>query len=72
MNRKIAILGDRGIGKTAIIRQFVEEKYIDRYEPTTEATYNKIISFLRISFETVIVDTAGIVSYYCSFYIYFI
>eukprot|EP01041_Mallomonas_annulata_P009619 gene9619-20001_t len=64
VNRKVAVLGDRAIGKTALIRYFVEGKYIERYDPTIENTYHKTITFQRINFQTDIVDTAGMDEFY--------
>mmetsp|Transcript_40495 Transcript_40495/g.41320 ORF Transcript_40495/g.41320 Transcript_40495/m.41320 type:complete len:200 (-) Transcript_40495:87-686(-) len=64
VNRKIAILGDRAVGKTALIRSFVDGSFIERYEPTIESTVRKMIPFQKICFNTEIVDTAGMGEFY--------
>ena len=61
VNRKIALLGDRGVGKTSLAAFFVEGRFQERYDPTIEVTYHKKINFKRMTFLTDIVDTAGMV-----------
>jgi Ras family protein len=59
--RRIALLGDRGVGKTTLTMCFVDGRFKERYDPTIEATYRKTIRFKRIHFLTEILDTAGLV-----------
>jgi GTPase SAR1 family protein len=65
VNRKIALLGDRGVGKTSLAAFFVEGRFSERYDPTIEVTYQKKVNFKRMTFLTDIVDTAGMVSGRC-------
>lgn len=37
MERKIVILGDSAVGKTALARRLVDDEFDDRYRPTTAA-----------------------------------
>lgn len=66
VNRKIALLGDRGVGKTSLAAFFVEGRFSERYDPTIEVTYQKKVNFKRMTFLTDIVDTAGMVSGTCA------
>ena len=62
VNRKVAVLGFRAVGKTSLTTQFVQGTFGERYDPTIENTYHKTIRFRRVHFSTDIVDTAGMVS----------
>lgn len=64
VNRKLAVLGDRAIGKSSLIRNFMDGKFSDRYEPTIETTHRKMLLFQRICFQTDIIDTAGMDDFY--------
>ncbi|MFO7618781.1 MAG: Rab family GTPase [Thermoplasmata archaeon] len=37
MDRKIVVLGDSGVGKTAIVQRYVRGTFTDEYKPTTGA-----------------------------------
>lgn len=63
-SRKIALLGDRGVGKTSLAAFFVDGRFQERYDPTIEVTYHKLIKYQRIYFQTDILDTAGMVRSY--------
>ena len=64
VNRKVAVLGFRAVGKTSLTTQFIEGRFLpDRYDPTIENTYRKTIRFKKIHFSTEIVDTAGMDEY---------
>ncbi|KAE9399365.1 hypothetical protein BT96DRAFT_882162 [Gymnopus androsaceus JB14] len=58
--RKIAVLGARSVGKSSLVRQFIEKQFIDSYYPTIERAYVKSINY-RGNEEYIleIFDTAG-------------
>jgi len=56
---RVAVLGDGGVGKTALAVQFTLNRFIDWYDPTIEDTYRtKLLVDERMCFVEVI-DTAG-------------
>lgn len=63
VNRKIAVLGFRAVGKTSLTTTFVHGTFSDTYDPTIENTHHKTIRFRRVHFATDIVDTAGMDEY---------
>uniref|UniRef100_A0A7S2XWX8 Uncharacterized protein n=1 Tax=Fibrocapsa japonica TaxID=94617 RepID=A0A7S2XWX8_9STRA len=69
VNRKLAILGFREVGKTTLATQFAEGSstngagVLGEYEPTIENTFRKTITIGRARFNTEIVDTAGMDEY---------
>jgi len=64
VNRKIAVLGFRAVGKTSLTTQFVSGTFNNgRYDPTIENTYHKTIRFRKVHFATDVVDTAGMDEY---------
>jgi len=66
VQRKLAILGYRAVGKTSLTNSFVSGDFVDGYEPTIETTYHKAIRFRKVHFDTDIVDTAGMVRHQSS------
>ncbi len=63
VNRKIAVLGFRAVGKTSLTTRFALDTFGERYDPTIENTYHKTIRFRKVHFSTDIVDTAGMDEY---------
>ncbi len=65
--RKIAILGFRMTGKTTLAIHFVEGRFLERYDPTIENTFQKIVKGRglspKLAFLTEIVDSAGMDEY---------
>lgn len=57
--RKIGVLGPRGVGKSSLIIQFVENQFADSYYPTIENTFTKVIKFHNQEYACEIIDTAG-------------
>jgi len=57
--RKVVVMGFRAVGKSTITVQFVENHYVDTYNPTIENTFHKLIKHQGEDFLTEIVDTAG-------------
>eukprot|EP00934_Nitzschia_sp_Nitz4_P001993 Nitzschia sp. Nitz4//scaffold19_size178191//149550//150284//NITZ4_002007-RA/size178191-processed-gene-0.31-mRNA-1//1//CDS//3329540771//1993//frame0 len=59
VTRKIAVLGARAVGKTSLVKAFVNNTYGMNYEATIESTFHKTVRFRKVHFATDIVDTAG-------------
>eukprot|EP01117_Protostelium_nocturnum_P017129 TRINITY_DN691_c0_g1_i1.p1 TRINITY_DN691_c0_g1~~TRINITY_DN691_c0_g1_i1.p1 ORF type:complete len:184 (+),score=38.22 TRINITY_DN691_c0_g1_i1:187-738(+) len=59
VNRKICVMGYRAVGKSTITIQFVENHFVEIYNPTIENTFNKNIKHKSTEYATEIVDTAG-------------
>eukprot|EP01101_Sappina_pedata_P010280 TRINITY_DN6437_c0_g1_i1.p1 TRINITY_DN6437_c0_g1~~TRINITY_DN6437_c0_g1_i1.p1 ORF type:complete len:194 (-),score=56.74 TRINITY_DN6437_c0_g1_i1:3-560(-) len=57
--RKIAVMGFRGVGKSTVTIQFVEKHFVDTYNPTIENTFHKTIRLRGEEYNTEILDTAG-------------
>jgi len=57
--RKIAIMGYRSVGKSSLTIQFVENQFVDSYDPTIENTFTKNWRVKGQDFELKLVDTAG-------------
>lgn len=56
---KIILLGTSGVGKSAIITQFIYKKFVDIYNPTIEDSYQKNFTFLNKDYILEILDTSG-------------
>ncbi|THU77221.1 hypothetical protein K435DRAFT_878124 [Dendrothele bispora CBS 962.96] len=57
--RKIAVLGSRSVGKSSLVKQFVENQFIDSYYPTIERAYVKTVLYKGEEFIFEVFDTAG-------------
>jgi len=57
--RKVAVMGSRAVGKSTVTVRFVEDHFVDSYNPTIENTFHKVIRFRGQDYVTEIVDTAG-------------
>ncbi|KNC73403.1 hypothetical protein SARC_14040, partial [Sphaeroforma arctica JP610] len=57
--RRVAVCGFRGVGKSTLIIQMVEGRFVDNYHPTIENTFHKTISYQGREYQTDIIDTAG-------------
>ncbi|KAF9515745.1 hypothetical protein BS47DRAFT_1341678 [Hydnum rufescens UP504] len=57
--RKIAVLGSRSVGKSSLVTQFIENKFVPQYYPTIENTFTKAIKHNGQEYECDIIDTAG-------------
>lgn len=58
-SRKIAIMGARAVGKTALLYRFLENIFTEAYLPTIESTYSKNLRLKGQEYELTIIDTAG-------------
>lgn len=63
VQRKIALLGFRAVGKSSLTNSFVTGTFSEAYDPTIESTLHKTIRFRKVHFATDIVDTAGMDEY---------
>jgi len=55
----IVVLGAGGVGKSCITTQFVQNIWIEAYDPTIEDSYRKIVEVDGKSCILEILDTAG-------------
>jgi GTPase KRas protein len=56
---KIVILGSGGIGKSALVVQFIQNHFVEHYDPTIEDAYRKQTMVDGNTFLLDILDTAG-------------
>jgi len=59
VQRKLVVLGFRGVGKSALIARFVDNKFLDQYEPTIEYTYRTTLLRKNVRFVCDILDTSA-------------
>ncbi|KAJ7250535.1 small GTPase superfamily [Mycena haematopus] len=57
--RKIVILGSRSVGKSSLVKQFIDGNFSESYYPTIETTATKTIMYNGIEYPCEIIDTAG-------------
>ncbi|KAM9999661.1 hypothetical protein ACTFIZ_008138 [Dictyostelium cf. discoideum] len=56
---QLCIMGDGGVGKTAVTTQFISNHFVYYYDPTIEDSYRKQICVSDKSYILDILDTAG-------------
>ncbi|CBY23745.1 unnamed protein product [Oikopleura dioica] len=56
---KIVVLGSGGVGKSALTVQFVQNIFVEKYDPTIEDSYRKQIELDGQTCMLEILDTAG-------------
>merc|ERR1711916_190088 len=56
---KLVVLGSGGVGKSALTVQFVQNIFVDKYDPTIEDSYRKQTEIDGIQCLLEILDTAG-------------
>jgi len=56
---KIVVLGSGGVGTSAITVQFVQGIFVEKYDPTIEDSYRKMVEVDGSQFMLEILDTAG-------------
>lgn len=56
---RLAVVGEGGVGKSALSLQYVQELFIDDYDPTIQDNYRKNIHLENKFYELDILDTAG-------------
>ncbi|CEP20440.1 RHB1 [Cyberlindnera jadinii] len=57
--RKISVVGARGVGKSTLVVQYVDNYFLESYYPTIQNQFNKSISFRGQTYEVEVLDTAG-------------
>ncbi|KAF8654758.1 hypothetical protein AX16_003413 [Volvariella volvacea WC 439] len=57
--RKIAVLGTRSVGKSSLVKQFIENHFVESYYPTIESTFAKSVTYKGVEYDCHIIDTAG-------------
>lgn len=57
--RKISVVGARGVGKSSLVVQYVDNYFVESYYPTITNNFNKSIKFKNQTYEVEIIDTAG-------------
>jgi len=57
--RKLLVMGFRAVGKSSLTIQFVENQFVDAYDPTIENTFQKQLKHNGTVYDLMIVDTAG-------------
>ena len=60
---KIVVMGSGGVGKSAITVRFVQEIFVEKYDPTIEDSYRKNVVIDDKQYMLEILDTAGTVSH---------
>eukprot|EP01091_Cochliopodium_minus_P002790 TRINITY_DN1264_c0_g1_i1.p1 TRINITY_DN1264_c0_g1~~TRINITY_DN1264_c0_g1_i1.p1 ORF type:complete len:185 (-),score=64.08 TRINITY_DN1264_c0_g1_i1:82-636(-) len=58
-NFKLCVLGDGGVGKTALTIQFCSSHFVETYDPTIEDSYTRQTVIDGIACRLEILDTAG-------------
>ncbi|KAJ7485733.1 small GTPase superfamily [Mycena latifolia] len=57
--RKIVILGSRAVGKSSLVKQFVDNDFAESYHPSMERTFMKTIRHNGVDYPCELIDTAG-------------
>jgi small GTP-binding protein len=55
----IVVVGCGGTGKTALIHQFMYNKFVETYDPTTADNFRKVVQIEGKNYQVDILDTAG-------------
>jgi len=56
---QIVVVGCGGAGKTALVHQFMYNKFVDTYDPTTADSFRKVVEVEGKNYQLDILDTAG-------------
>jgi len=56
---KLVVVGCGGVGKSAVTVRFIQNKFVEKYDPTIEDSYRKQIEFENEAVLLDILDTAG-------------
>ncbi|KAF8216864.1 small GTPase superfamily [Mycena galopus ATCC 62051] len=57
--RKIVIMGSPSVGKSSLVKQFIDGDFSDSYSPTVDTTVTKTIMYNGVEYPCEIIDTAG-------------
>lgn len=47
------------VGKSSLVKQYIENHFVESYFPTIERSYTKIVKYNGVDYECEIIDTAG-------------
>ena len=56
---RIVVFGSGGVGKTSLIRRYLYNSFQEKYQPTIEDDYRKVITYKENLCDVTILDTAG-------------
>ncbi|XP_065837161.1 ras-like protein 1 [Oscarella lobularis] len=56
---RIVVLGEEGVGKSALTIQYVQNLFVDYHDPTLEEEYTRLTTIDEVPVELSILDTAG-------------
>jgi small GTP-binding protein len=56
---KLIVMGQGGVGKSALTLQFVQGKWVERYDPTIQDQYSRALEVDGRAVQVEILDTAG-------------
>ncbi|KAJ3017328.1 UNVERIFIED_CONTAM: Ras GTPase ras2 [Siphonaria sp. JEL0065] len=59
LRHRLVVLGDGGVGKTALTLQLCTNHFVETYDPTIEDSYNKQVVVDDVACNLEILDTAG-------------
>ncbi|KII89608.1 hypothetical protein PLICRDRAFT_557532 [Plicaturopsis crispa FD-325 SS-3] len=55
----VVVLGAGGVGKSALTVRFVQDVFLDTYDPTVEEQYRRILHVEDVPYALEVLDTAG-------------
>jgi small GTP-binding protein len=56
---RVAVLGEKEVGKTAVILRFIRNTFDTVYIPTTQDLFDKLVLFNKKWYKLIVIDTAG-------------
>ena len=56
---KVIVMGVGGVGKSAITNRYVVGRWVEKYDPTVEESYQTIVDIEGRALQVEILDTAG-------------
>lgn len=56
---RLVLLGGSGVGKSAIVKRFLFNTYLEKYKPTVEDLFNREYDLGKVTLKVDILDTAG-------------
>ena len=59
---KIVVLGSGGVGKSALTVQFVQNIFVEKYDPTIEDSYRKQVEVEGTQVSTILLASANLAS----------
>ncbi|KAH7884564.1 small GTPase superfamily [Phlebopus sp. FC_14] len=56
---KVVVLGAGGVGKSALTMRFVQDIFLENYDPTIEDAYRRVVEIDGVKASLEVLDTAG-------------